>query len=486
MAEGALVHAHAADPARRAANAVDAPISIYELHAMSWRLAADGSWLDWDALAAALLLLSFGVLAQEAVIRKTLAERLPNLPKIDEVTRTPIPGLYEVRINGTDIVYTDAEGNEVKLAGANGVTVDREGGIYVSRADAGEILHFTPNGKLKRIIGRPDIKGFENVAYKPIKLAVDDAMRIYVVAQGMYEGIVELNPDGSFSRFFGVNKVTFSFAQYIWRIFATREQLQRQQLWLPTDFTNIAIDDRGFIYATIQDEKGQIIKRLNAKGENILRVVDAPDPNGDLWFNESGVGIPVGPSVFIAVDTNSYGMFICLDQKRSRVFGYNEDGRLLYIIGGPGQREGQFRNPVDADFVGDDIMVLDALSQSIDLYSPTAYGRAIHDAVRHQYTFDYDQASTFWREALAYNHNFTLAYSGIGRSLLRAGQYDEAMEYLKMGEDREYYSKAFEKVRNRDLKEWFVPGMIALIALIILSKTVKYIRKRRKEKEGVA
>ena len=29
-----------------------------------------------------------------------------------------------------------------------------------------------------------------------------------------------------------------------------------------------------------------------------------------------------------------------------------------------------------------------------------------------------------------------------------------------------------------------MPGMIALIALIILSKTVKYIRKRRKEKEG--
>ena len=382
--------------------------------------------------------------------------------------------------------YTDAQGNEVKLTGASGVTVDLNGGIYVSRADAGEILHFEPDGNLLRVIGRPDIKGFENVAYKPIKLAVDDAMRIYVVAQGMYEGMVELNPDGSFSRFFGVNKVTFSFAQYIWRIFATREQLQRQQLWLPTDFTNIAIDDRGFIYATIQDEKGQIIKRLNAKGENILRVVDAPDPIGDLWFNESGVGIPVGPSVFIAVDTNPYGVFICLDQKRSRVFGYNEDGRLLYIIGGPGQREGQFRNPVDADFVGDDIMVLDALSQSIDLYSPTAYGRAIHDAVRHQYTFDYDQASTFWREALAYNHNFTLAYSGIGRSLLRAGQYDEAMEYLKMGEDREYYSKAFEKVRNRDLKKWFVPGMIALIALIILSKTVKYIRKRRKEKEGVA
>jgi len=69
------------------------------------------------ALAAAMLLLSFGVLAQEAVIRKTLAERLPNLPKIDEVTRTPIPGLYEVRYGGTEIFYSDATGEHI-LSGA--------------------------------------------------------------------------------------------------------------------------------------------------------------------------------------------------------------------------------------------------------------------------------------------------------------------------------------------------------------------------------
>jgi thiol:disulfide interchange protein DsbC len=45
-------------------------------------------------------------LADEAAIRKNLAERMPGLPKIDEVSKTPIPGLYEVRI-GTDILYTD-------------------------------------------------------------------------------------------------------------------------------------------------------------------------------------------------------------------------------------------------------------------------------------------------------------------------------------------------------------------------------------------
>jgi thiol:disulfide interchange protein DsbC len=47
----------------------------------------------------------------EEVIRKTLSERLPNLPKIDEVRKTDMPGLFEVRIGGTDVVYTDASGS---------------------------------------------------------------------------------------------------------------------------------------------------------------------------------------------------------------------------------------------------------------------------------------------------------------------------------------------------------------------------------------
>ena len=49
--------------------------------------------------------------AQEAAIRKNLAERLPSLPKIDEVSKTAMNGLFEVRVNESDIFYTDAEGN---------------------------------------------------------------------------------------------------------------------------------------------------------------------------------------------------------------------------------------------------------------------------------------------------------------------------------------------------------------------------------------
>jgi thiol:disulfide interchange protein DsbC len=51
------------------------------------------------------------VFSQENTIRKNLAERLPNLPKIDEVSKSPMPGLFEVRVNGSDIFYTDTEGN---------------------------------------------------------------------------------------------------------------------------------------------------------------------------------------------------------------------------------------------------------------------------------------------------------------------------------------------------------------------------------------
>ena len=56
------------------------------------------------------LLAAGAVQAQEATIRKNLTERMGALPKIDEISKTPMPGLYEVRM-GSDIVYSDAEGN---------------------------------------------------------------------------------------------------------------------------------------------------------------------------------------------------------------------------------------------------------------------------------------------------------------------------------------------------------------------------------------
>ena len=63
-------------------------------------------------LVCAALFASHAAWAQDAMIRKNLSERLPNLPKIDEVSKTPIPGLYEVRI-GQEIFYADEQGNHL-------------------------------------------------------------------------------------------------------------------------------------------------------------------------------------------------------------------------------------------------------------------------------------------------------------------------------------------------------------------------------------
>jgi thiol:disulfide interchange protein DsbC len=63
------------------------------------------------AVLAATALLGTAAQAQDtAAIRKALNERVPQMQQIDEISKTPMPGLFEVRI-GTDIFYSDAKGD---------------------------------------------------------------------------------------------------------------------------------------------------------------------------------------------------------------------------------------------------------------------------------------------------------------------------------------------------------------------------------------
>jgi thiol:disulfide interchange protein DsbC len=59
-----------------------------------------------------LVAVALPVLADEAAIRKNLAQRLPEFPKIDEVSKTALPGIWELRI-GSEVLYTDEEGNHL-------------------------------------------------------------------------------------------------------------------------------------------------------------------------------------------------------------------------------------------------------------------------------------------------------------------------------------------------------------------------------------
>ncbi len=50
--------------------------------------------------------------SDEVTIRKNFAARQPSFPKIDEVSKTKIPGVFELRV-GTEIFYSDATGDHL-------------------------------------------------------------------------------------------------------------------------------------------------------------------------------------------------------------------------------------------------------------------------------------------------------------------------------------------------------------------------------------
>jgi len=58
-----------------------------------------------------LLLQTVFAQGEEALIRKNLKERMPHISPIDEIKRTPMPGLFELRVDSSEIYYTDASAN---------------------------------------------------------------------------------------------------------------------------------------------------------------------------------------------------------------------------------------------------------------------------------------------------------------------------------------------------------------------------------------
>jgi thiol:disulfide interchange protein DsbC len=74
------------------------------------------------------MVLSCPAWADEVQLRKNLLERFASkISSIDEVKKTPVPGLYEVRI-GSNIFYSDEDGHHI----IEGQMIDTEAGVNLT------------------------------------------------------------------------------------------------------------------------------------------------------------------------------------------------------------------------------------------------------------------------------------------------------------------------------------------------------------------
>lgn len=376
--------------------------------------------------------------------------------------------------------FINENGETENFSGPYGVYVTDKGHMYI--ADSGNyriiILDLNKDNELIGIVQDPQSELLaKDFQFIPLKVSVDYANRLYVIVKGKTEGIMVFDEKGEFIGYTGTLPVTLTPWKKFWKKFSTKEQRKKQALSIPTEFTGIDIDEEGFIYATNVDVEGtQAVRRINPKGEDVIRKGTSEKLGGDL---EVAMGEYAGASYICDVTVRDKRIYTILDSRRGRIFTYDHEGNLLYIFGGLGSQEGTFKAPVAIDEVDDKIVVLDSLRAEILVFHATEYGSLINEAVGLRADGDEALAVDVWKKVLEFDSNFELAYVGIGKAYLTAGDNKAAMEYLKLGKNREYYSIAYKRYRNEYLKEnagYFLTGVIVLMVGL---KVVKTVRKRR-------
>ena len=127
-----------------------------------------------------------------------------------------------------------------------GVCVSENGQLYIADRENKRIVVLELDDTLVKTVENPqsDVLG-EGFVFKPLKVSVDYADRIYCIAQNMFQGIMVFETDGQFTGFFGTINVTLSLWEKFWKKVATKEERENQTLYIATEFTGIDIDESG-------------------------------------------------------------------------------------------------------------------------------------------------------------------------------------------------------------------------------------------------
>ncbi len=365
-----------------------------------------------------------------------------------------------------------------KFNNPHSVFVTNEGHMFVADTNNQRIVRFDENGNFVRIIDAPERDNPSafppHFRFRPKKIAVDQANRLYVTVDGLYEGLLELDLKGNFRTFMGAPRVSLTPWQYLWNRLASDEQRERMSLILPTEYSSMDLDEQGLILTTvsggdIQDD--HYIRKLNPAGIDVLRRNGFHPPMGDI--NTGFISSITGNSRLVDIISRENGVFSVLDQLRGRVFTYDSNGNLLYVFGGIGQGAGLFVNPVALEVIDDQLLVLDSRNNSITVFEATNYALAIHKAISEYHKGRYESSEEYWQQVITMNANNELAYSGVGDAHLRRGNYEQAMHYYKLGNDRAGYSDAFYRYRKKVIGDDFGTIMTCVLIFAAFIYTAK-------------
>lgn len=366
------------------------------------------------------------------------------------------------------------KGNELNtFSGPTDVAVGEDGCYYIADKGNARVVKLDADlNYLLEFLKPVDSTLDKEIVFQPNKLAIDTAGRVYCISTGINKGLIKYESDGRFSGFVGATKVTFNWTDYIWKKLATQAQREKMVSFVPTEYDNIYMDSEGFVYActgsadedSLKNESADALRRLNLMGNDIFVRNGEYPAYGDLYLGEGG-GIK-GPSYFTDVTALDNKVSICLDKNRGRVFGYDDQGKLMFAFGGNGGIAGYFRQntAVAIEHIGNEILVLDQLGCSITVFRTTEFGETVYQAMDLFDQGEYDKSGEAWTKAMEMNGNYDLAYIGIGRSLLRQEKYREAMDYFELKYDEENYSKAFKQYR----KEWVEDNIGIIVVVIVL------------------
>lgn len=403
--------------------------------------------------------------------------------------------VYIVDTGNNRIIITDLEFTKSRVISSfknNGVedTFQEPQGICVTEdamfiADTknARVVKLDHKGKLQLIITDPskteDEGTFaEGFVFKPAKVAVDNYNRIFVISAGYNLGLMQFNPDGTYLQSIGAPKVTLSIAEQIKRKFQTKTQRERTMDVVPTEYSNISITEKGFIFVTSESTDADVdaLRQLNAKGQDIINRIG--DPSGDIIVGQGSTSYK-GPSAIVDVcEVEGYGNMAILDRKRSRVFVYDDTCKLLYVFSGPGDYNGGMKTASAMVYKDNKFYILDRGKNAICVFELTEYGKMFNGIAKAKEDIDYETEEKLWQEILRQNANCTLALSGLGNAAYKRQDYKEAMEYYKLAEDRTNYSKAYGFVRRQWLENNTWIAIAVVVAVIIIFNILGRLKKK--------